>query len=200
MSETSRTKEEADASFIERSRRDPEAFAEVFRRHAAEIKRYVIRRLGADAAEDVVAETFLVAFRQRERYDTARPDARPWLYGIATKLIRRHVRTEVRWLRALAQTGTDPLTVPFTDRSDERVSAVAARRSLAAALAKLPASHRDTLLLVAWGGLTYQETAQALGVRIGTVRSRINRVRAKLRKELGDLNPMSPIVEESVRG
>lgn len=48
------------------------------------------RRLGRDAAEDVVAETFLVAFDRRHRYDPARPDARPWLYGIATNLIRRH--------------------------------------------------------------------------------------------------------------
>jgi RNA polymerase sigma factor (sigma-70 family) len=200
MSETSRTRGEADACLIERSRREPEAFAEVFRRHAPDIKRYVTRRLGTDAAEDVVAETFLAAFRQRGRYDVRRPDARPWLYGIATNLIGRHVRTEVRQLRILERTGADPVTAPFTERSDERVSAGAARRNLAAALAKLPAGHRDALLLVAWGGLSYEETAQALGVRIGTVRSRVSRARSGLRRELGGINPTSPVSEEPVRG
>ena len=191
MSETSRTATEADdASVIERSRREPELFAEVFRRHAPDIKRYVIRRLGVDAAEDVVAETFLAAFRQRDRYDLTRSSARPWLYGIATNRIGRHQRTEVRQLRALERTGSDPVTDPFA-RSDERVSAVAVRRRLAAALRRLPAGHRDALLLVAWGDLGYQEAAQALGVPIGTVRSRVNRARKKLRAELGGVNPTS---------
>ncbi|GAA2097593.1 RNA polymerase sigma factor [Actinomadura alba] len=201
MSETSRAPTEADdASVIERSWREPEAFAEVFRRHAPEIKRYVIRRLGIDAAEDVAAETFLAAFRQRERYDTARPDARPWLYGIATNLIGRHKRTEVRQLRVLARTGADPVTRPFTDRSDERMSAEAVRQRLADALARLPAGHRDVLLLVTWGGLGYAEAAQALGIRVGTVRSRINRARSKMRKELGGVDPTSSLSEEPARG
>ena len=192
MSEMSRTATEADdAAVIERSRREPEVFAEVFRRHAPEIKRYVTRRLGPDAAEDVVAETFLTAFRQRERYDLTCPSARPWLYGIATHRIGRHQRTEIRRLRALERTGVDPAAEPFTDRADERVSAVAVRKSLAAALRRLPAGHRNALLLVTWGDLGYQEAAQALGVPIGTVRSRVNRARKKLRAELGGVNPTS---------
>jgi DNA-directed RNA polymerase specialized sigma24 family protein len=75
-----------DGVLIARSVGDPEQFAAVFRRHAPQIQRYVVRRLGADAAEDVVAETFLTAFRLRSRYQPDRPDARPWLYGIATNL------------------------------------------------------------------------------------------------------------------
>ncbi|MFC5833390.1 RNA polymerase sigma factor [Nonomuraea insulae] len=197
MSDTSRA-EGDDAFHIERSLREPEAFAEVFRRHASDITRYVTRRLGVDAADDVVAETFLTAFRQRELYDRSRPNARPWLYGIATNLIGRHVRTEVHQLRVLERTGTDPVTAPFTDRSDDRISAEASRRSLAGALATLPKGHRDALLLVAWAGLTYPEVAQALDVRLGTVRSRINRAREKLRKELGGANPMT-IISEGTR-
>ncbi|MFF5261140.1 RNA polymerase sigma factor [Actinomadura viridis] len=202
MSETSRNgpEEADDASVIERSRRDPEAFAEIFRRHAPDIKRYVVRRLGPDAAEDVVAETFLAAFRQRDRYDLRRAQARPWLYGIATNLVGRHVRDEVRQLQVLQRTGADPVTESFTERSDERVSAGALRRSLAASLAALPAGHRDALLLVVWGGLTYAETAQALGVRVGTVRSRINRARKGLRKSLGEVAPAVSKSEESIRG
>ncbi|MEV0612812.1 RNA polymerase sigma factor [Nonomuraea sp. NPDC050404] len=197
MSETERT-EGDDASHIERSLRESEAFAEVFRRHAAGITRYVARRLGADAADDVVAETFLTAFGQRGRYDLSRPNARPWLYGIATNLMGRHRRAEVHQLRVLERTGIDPVTAPFTDRSDDRVSAESARRRLAGALATLPGGHRDALLLVAWAGLTYPEVAEALNVRVGTVRSRLNRAREKLRKELGEVNPMAIVSEEPV--
>ena len=197
MSETSRA-EADDASIIGRSRREPEAFAEVFRRYAPDIKRYVTRRLGAEAAEDVVAETFLAAFRQRDGYDLSRPSARPWLYGIATNLMGRHVRTEVRQLRVLERTGADPVTAPFTERSDERLSAEASGPTLAGALAALPNGHRDALLLVAWGDLSYPEAAQALGVRIGTVRSRISRARKKLRRDLGGINPMAIVNEEPV--
>lgn len=73
-----------DASVIARSLRDPEAFSILFVRHGARIQRYVTRRIGPDAAEDVVAETFLLAFRQRDRYDLAHASALPWLYGIAS--------------------------------------------------------------------------------------------------------------------
>jgi len=183
-----------DASVIMRSRHEPEAFSALFTRHAAAIQRYVTRRLGSDAADDVVADTFLLAFRQRGSYDPARANALPWLYGIATNLIGRHRRNEVRLYRALARTGADPVTAPFatapfTDQVDCAVTAGMAGRRLAAALAELPAAYRDPLLLVAWGDLSYEETAIALGVPAGTVRSRISRARARLRRTLGDINP-----------
>ena len=88
-----------DAAVIQRSRQESGQFAELLRRHAPEIQRYVVRRLGRDAADDVVAETFLAAFRQRSGYDIGRADARPWLYGIATNMIARHRRSEVRQYR-----------------------------------------------------------------------------------------------------
>lgn len=175
-----------DGAVIGRSLGDPEQFAVVFRRHAPDIHRYVVRRLGADAAEDVVAETFLTAFRLRSRYRLDRPDARPWLYGIATNLISRHRRAEVRQYRALARTGLDPVAEPFTEGADARVSAGADSRPLAAALARLPAVQRDALLLVAWGDLSYEEAAVALGAPVGTVRSRLSRARGKLRQALAD--------------
>ena len=92
----------ADGVIIARSRAEPEQFALLFRRHAAGPGRYAARRPGPGPAEDIVAETFLAAFRQRDRYDVTRADARPWLCGIAGNLIRRHHRDEVRQLRALA--------------------------------------------------------------------------------------------------
>jgi RNA polymerase sigma factor (sigma-70 family) len=185
--------EEADdAAVIVLSIEEPERFAALFRRHAPQIQRYVTRRIGADAADDVVAETFLAAFRQRGGYQRDRPDALPWLYGIATNLIGRHRRTEIRQLRLLARTGIDPVIEPFTDRVDAAVSADGARARLGAALARLPAGHRDALLLVAWGGLTYEQVAAATGAPLGTVQSRISRARRRLRQSLGDLNPAAP--------
>jgi RNA polymerase sigma factor (sigma-70 family) len=194
MTQPSRGQAEAatdadDAAVIQLSRHEPEYFTELFRRHAPYIQRYVVRRLGQDAADDIVAETFLLAFRQRDSYDQTRADARPWLYGIATNLIGQHRRAEIRLYRALARTGADPVTESFTDRIDDRVSASTASRRLAAALARLSAELRDTLLLVAWGDLSYEETATALGVPVGTVRSRISRARSALRRSLGDTNP-----------
>jgi RNA polymerase sigma factor (sigma-70 family) len=178
-----------DASVIARSRAEPAQFAELFRRHAPDLQRYVTRRLGPGPADDIVAETFLVAFRQRDGYDTSRADARPWLYGIASHLIGRHRRAEIRGYRLLARTGADPVTAPFTDQVDAAVSAGAARRPLADALARLPAGQRDALLLIAWGDLSYVQAAQALGVPVGTVRSRVSRARGRLRRTLRDIAP-----------
>lgn len=186
-----------DATVIGLSRHEPEHFTVLFRRHAPHIQRYVVRRLGQDAADDIVAETFLLAFRQRDSYDQARADARPWLYGIATNLIGRHRRAEIRLYRALARTGADPVMEPFTDRVDDQVSAGTASRRLAVGLARLPDQLRDTLLLVAWSGLSYEEAATALGVPVGTVRSRMSRARSRLRRALGGMNPAASDQESS---
>jgi RNA polymerase sigma factor (sigma-70 family) len=183
---------EDDAAVIRRSLDEPEHFAVLFRRYAPEVQRYVLRRIGADAADDVVAETFLTAFRQRDRYDLERENARPWLYGIATNLIGRYRRSEIQQYRLLARTGRDPVTEPFTDRVDAAVSAEASRGQLAVALARLPAAHRDTLLLVVWGDLSYTEAAAALGVPTGTVRSRMNRARNRLRRSLNRAGLLAP--------
>jgi RNA polymerase sigma factor (sigma-70 family) len=198
MTQQSRVEAEAsadadadDAAVIQLSRHEPECFTVLFRRHAPYIQRYVVRRLGQDAADDIVAETFLLAFRQRDSYDQTRTDARPWLYGIATNLIGRHRRAEIRLYRALARTGVDPVTEAFTDQVDDRVSAGTASRRLAVGLARLPEELRDTLLLVAWGDLSYAEAAAALGVPVGTVRSRVSRARSKLRRTLGGTNPVA---------
>lgn len=174
-----------DAAIIEESRERPETFAHLYDRYASDIHRYVARRLGDGVADDITAETFLVAFRHRARFDTGRSNARPWLYGIAANLIGRHRRTEVRGLRALARTGTDPVADSWADRVDNRVTAQAAKAPLAAALAGLSLRDRHVLLLVAWADLTYQEVAEALDIPVGTVRSRLNRARRKVRTALG---------------
>lgn len=179
----------ADSHLIERSGAHPEAFAAVFDRHAAEIYRYLSRRVGASVAEDLTAETFLVAFRERARYDASRPDARPWLYGIATNMVRGHHRAEVRRLKAMAKGEVDTVAPHDDDGVLDRVAAGHAGRRLAAALARLPTGERDALLLFAWQDLGYAEIAAALDIPIGTVRSRLNSARKRLRSALADLDP-----------
>ena len=112
-----------DAAVIARSLRSPECFGAIFHRHAPVIYRYIARRLGPDSAEDLVAETFVVAFRRRGRYDGANSDARPWLYGIATRLIRRHRRDEIRFFRAITRTGIDPASEALDGQIIDRVAA-----------------------------------------------------------------------------
>jgi RNA polymerase sigma-70 factor, ECF subfamily len=180
-----------DAGLVAASLDEPERFAAVFDRHAPSIHQYVARRLGRDAADDVTAETFLTAFRTRARYDSARAGVRPWLYGIAAKLISRHRRQEVAALRLLARTGQDPVAESWADSADERVDAQAASRSLAGALAKLTAGERHALLLLAWADFTYTEIAEALDIPVGTVRSRLSRARKKMRAQAGVLVPLN---------
>jgi RNA polymerase sigma-70 factor (ECF subfamily) len=188
-----------DAGLIAESCLAPERFGVVFDRHAAAIHGYIARRLGRDAADDLVAETFLVAFRQRGGYDPAQPSARPWLYGIATRLVSRRRRDEVRFFRAIARTGidpaADPVAEPVADEVIRRADAKTLHHQLAGALAGLAAADRDALLLVA-DGLSYAEAAQALGVPDGTLSSRVARARRKLRAGLGGVNPADESEEQ----
>ncbi|MEV0197084.1 RNA polymerase sigma factor [Nonomuraea sp. NPDC050691] len=185
-----------DSAVIRASLREPERFAELFDRHAAVLHRYVVRRLGPAHAEDVVAETFTRAFEKRHRYAFDRADALPWLYGITTNIIGTHRRSEIRGYRALARTGEDPVAAAFDERVVARLSASATRERLAAALAKLGRDQRDVLLLIAWGDLSYEETARALDVPVGTVRSRLSRARRKIAHALGGSNP-TDVIEEA---
>jgi RNA polymerase sigma factor (sigma-70 family) len=160
-----------DAEVIGASLADPEAFAVLFDRHFDAIHGYVQRRVGPTLADEIAAETFTRAFDRRRRYDVSRENARAWLLGIAANLLRRHWRSERRRLEAYAKSG---------DRDDAELPGPLAAE-LAAALTALPLREREPLLLLAWADLSYEEIAQALGIPIGTVRSRISRARTKLR-------------------
>ncbi|MEO3930117.1 RNA polymerase sigma factor [Micromonosporaceae bacterium B7E4] len=188
-----------DAAVIERSVRDPESFAVIFDRHAPYIRRYLARRLGADSADDLLAETFLAAFRRRERFDTGRPDARPWLYGIATNVVSQHRREEEREYRLRQAYVPTPSEASHADRVTAVVTAQSLRQVLCGALAGLSTGDRDVLLLIAWEELTYEETAAALEIPVGTVRSRLNRARKLLRGALGS-DPTDTIEEKSSNG
>jgi RNA polymerase sigma factor (sigma-70 family) len=185
-----------DAAMMEASWHEPERFAEIFRRYFTEIHKYVTRRIGTDAADDIAAETFLAAFRRRESFDASRGAVRPWLYGIATNLIGVHRRAERRFYGALAKTPRTDVSDGHEDRVAAQVSAGLAGGVLAAALARLPQGDRDVLLLIALADLSYQEVAQALDIPYGTVGSRMNRARKKLREALGGVDP-TLIIEET---
>jgi RNA polymerase sigma-70 factor (ECF subfamily) len=128
-----------------------------------------------------MAQTFLVAFESRESFDHQWEDARPWLFGIATNLLRRHHRTEARRLKAFARAAGRDSYGDGTDRVAERLDAAAGTAMLAAAIRKLSPADRECLLLYAWADLTYEGIALATAVPVGTVRSRLNRARRTLR-------------------
>jgi RNA polymerase sigma-70 factor (ECF subfamily) len=176
----------------------PARFAELFDRHYPAIRRYLRRRVGHQLADDLAADTFTLAFRQRHRYRPEHPDAAAWLYGIAGNLLRQHARAEERRLRAYARVVADPAGSDVGDGVAERVDAAAAGRRAALAVADLPAEQREVLLLVAWTDLDCAGIARALGVPPGTVRSRLHRARQRLRRQLGwaaaeELEALQPI-------
>jgi RNA polymerase sigma factor (sigma-70 family) len=171
-----------DGQVVRASLGTPAEFALVFDRHFADIHRFVTRRVGRDVADDLAASVFVEAFG-RASFDVTTESARPWLFGIATNLLRRHRRTEVRRLRAYARHGVDPVTAAAGEL--ERVEATTDGPRIARALAALQKRDRDVLLLYAWADLTYEEVADALGVPVGTVRSRMSRARRIMRARLG---------------
>jgi RNA polymerase sigma factor (sigma-70 family) len=172
----------SDAAIIVASRKDPARFAEIFDRHWPTIHRYCVSRAGA-GGEDIAAETFRVALDSCGRFDRTREDAAPWLFGIATNLLRRSVRSESRRARALQRLRTSNEADP-SDETLDRLEAEALGPQIAQALGQLPAVYRDTLLLHVWGELTYEQVAEALFVSVGTVRSRIHRARTAVRSSL----------------
>jgi RNA polymerase sigma-70 factor (ECF subfamily) len=159
------------------------SFDAVFAAEFPALHRYLARRVGASAADDLAAEAFTVAFRNWERLDPERP-VRPWLYGIAANVMRHHWRKERRMLRAYARTGVDPVSTEDEPAADAR--------ELAAALAELRRDEREILLLTAWAELTDAEIAGALDLPVGTVKSRLSRAREKLR------NRLEPFGQEAV--
>jgi RNA polymerase sigma factor (sigma-70 family) len=176
-----------DAELINASLSDPPAFGALFDRHFAAIHRYLRRRVGTDLADDLASETFVQAFGSRLTYLQERQDARPWLFGIASNLLRRHYRVERSRLLAHARAGTVAERGMEPDGVEDRLDAAAAGPIVARALASLRAQERDVLLLFAWAGLSYEEISEALQIPVGTVRSRLSRARARARELLSDL-------------
>lgn len=175
----------SDGDVFGRSVQEPEVFEEIFERHSASVWRYVRGRIGQALAEDIVADTFLIAFQRRATFDPSYQSARPWLLGIANNLIRHRLRDERVRLAAIGKASDPPDLEEFDDVS--RLDAERMRPLLIDALMSLSAEDRETFLLVALGELTYTEAALVLDVPVGTVRSRMHRVRRRLRERVPGL-------------
>ena len=169
-----------DGEIIRRSLGQPAAFAELYDRHDRVVFRYAVRRVGASLADDIASETFLVAFTRRRDF-TGSEDGRAWLLRIATTLMRQHARTEARAWRGMLASDLARTDIDQIDAADARLDAKRLTRRLGRALARLPTGDRDTLLLHTFGDLDYEGISEALSIPVGTVRSRLNRVRRKLR-------------------
>jgi RNA polymerase sigma-70 factor, ECF subfamily len=172
-----------DSALWERSRAgDPDAFTELFERHAKAIYNYCFRRSGDwSAAEDLLSLVFLEAWRRR---DKELPPAKvlPWLFGIATNVSRNRRRSERRFRAALASMPAVRPENDFEDEADDRLDDERRMKEALALLAELPRREQDVVVLCAWSGLSYEDAALALGVPAGTVRSRLSRARRRLRE------------------
>lgn len=171
-----------DGVIVRRSIAEPELFTVIFDRYYLPVHRFVCQRVGGSVADDVAAETFVRAFERRSSYDTSVERALPWLLGIAVNLVAHHRRSEARQLRALASLAA---AEPGPD-GDVRLDSRRLSARLIAGLERLDNYDRDVVLLYAWGELSYEEIGQALAIPVGTVRSRLNRARRKLRDALAD--------------
>lgn len=143
-----------------------------YRMHLPAIIRYLRRRLGDDAAEDAAADVFVRAMGAQA---AGHEVSLPWLFGVATNVISERHRSERRRLRAIERLAAQP-----PSELADIEARLALDPALIRALRRLDSDEREALLLVAWGELTYEQTADALGVPVGTVRSRIFRARKHL--------------------
>ncbi|WP_202477854.1 MULTISPECIES: RNA polymerase sigma factor [Streptomyces] len=164
---------------------DPDAFAELYDECARSVYNHAFR-LTADwsVAEDVMSATFMEAWRRRDSIEADGGSLRPWLLGIATNVSRSHGRGNRRY-RAAASAAASAGVAEVADHAEETAGRVDDRRRIAAtltALASLRRPEREVLVLCLWEGLEYADAARALGIPVGTVRSRLSRARGRLRK------------------
>lgn len=173
-----------DAEVISTSLRDPEVFAVVFDRHAAALAGYLVRRVGEPDGESLVGETFRIAFESRSRFDPGSQSARPWLYGIAARLVMKHFRTQRRHHKALSRAANRfvDLAPALDDGVVEESHWVFLWDQVSEAIVELPERDREVVMLYAFGGLTYADIAISMGIPAGTVRSRLHRVRVEMRR------------------
>ncbi len=187
---------EDDAALLRGAQTDPALFGRIFDRHFVAVYRFCERRVGRSMAEDLAGETFRRAFEALRSYDLSRPSALPWLYRIARNLVRDALRARAAEDRAyarlhvLAGGGS-----PEDDHAARRAEARADLAVLARLLLAEPEQDVEALFLHVWDGLSYLDVATALGVPVGTVRSRLSRLRHRLEEALvieGGGSPSTP--------
>lgn len=170
-------REPSDAEVIAASVARPELFATIFHRHFGAVHAYLTRRVGGARADDLASGTFTVAFERRRSFREDADSARPWLFGIALNLTRNEWRAQQRALVAVSR--LTPAPAALGGNSTVELGGPGGEL-LARVLGELDQGQRDVLLLYAWEGLSYEEIAAALGVAVGTVRSRLARARERV--------------------
>jgi RNA polymerase sigma factor (sigma-70 family) len=159
---------------------DRDAFGELYERHARTVYNYLFRRIADwSEAEDLTAVVFLEAFRRRGEVVVVDGKLVPWLYGIATNVLRNRRRALWRHRRLVAELGGQRSRDVGSDAAD-RAEAAAQMRAVLEQVGRLPRRQQDVVALCIWSGLTYEEAAVGLGVPVGTVRSRLARARAAM--------------------
>jgi RNA polymerase sigma-70 factor (ECF subfamily) len=155
------------------------AFLTVFDAHAPDIHAYLTRRVGSDAANDLLADVWIAAYKSRHRYEGEWSEARPWLYGIA----RYTVFSYWRKCRTL-NTGSIEISDDPWPAVEDCLNAKDLGPLLYKAIQELPGDEREVLLLTAWEELAPTEIALVLDVPAGTVRSRLHRAREFVKRQL----------------
>jgi RNA polymerase sigma factor (sigma-70 family) len=174
-----------------------ERFGELFEEHADAVYNFCFRRLADWAlAEDMTSAVFLEAWRRRGQVDLVSAPALPWLLGVATNLMRNHRRSLRRARAALERFHAAANAPDFGDELADRLDAEREMRAVNERLDRLPRQEREALELCAWAELSYADAAVALGVPVGTIRSRLSRARAHLRDLLGDRDAVALAGEE----
>lgn len=174
-----------DADLWELSISDPEAFGEIFRRHARSVFAICYWRTGdAALAEDVTSVVFLEAWRRRNLMVLEQRSALPWLLGVANHSSRNATRSLRRYTQALRRLDGHR-AVPSDDAVIDRLDAEISLGVINELARDLSEQEREIVLLVFWSGLSYEATSVALGVPVGTIRSRVSRTRRKLQLRLG---------------
>lgn len=169
---------------------DPDAFGALFDEHATAVYNHAFRLTGNwSTAEDVMALTFLEAWRLRDRVQSDGGSLRPWLLGIATNLGRNAQRARRRYEAALSRLPPPDVVPDFAQALADRIDDAQSVAAVNAALSTLRQAEREVVSLCIGSGLDYAATAEALGIPVGTVRSRLARARKKLAKAVHDQPP-----------
>jgi RNA polymerase sigma factor (sigma-70 family) len=174
--------EASDGDLLAMAGREPEAFGELFKRHSRAVYAYCARRTGnLDLAEDLTSVVFIEAFRRRRRLRLSNTGALPWLIGVANNVVRNADRSLRRYRSALDRIPAAANGVSSEEDMMERLEAQEALACALEAISTLTREEQDVVLLVLWSEFTYADAAAALGIPIGTVRSRLARARAKFK-------------------
>jgi RNA polymerase sigma factor (sigma-70 family) len=180
---------------------DSEAFGLLFERHGRTIYNYCLRRVGSwTVAEDLVSIVFLEAWR-RVHKELPRGKELPWLFGIATNVVRNRRRAERRHAAALTRVPRPRPDASFVDDSDQRVDDEELIGRALALVSRLPRREQEVFALCAWSEFSYEDAASALGIPVGTVRSRLSRARARLREldpDIGHEGETMQTIKEAV--